>query len=95
MHSILFGYWVGGWGGRSPKGFVHYLVMLFFTLGSSKIHVFPETYPFDPVTTQNDHSKYVKHVFDGIYVFLALFGCWLRGWAGRGPPKGLIHNLLV
>ena len=46
MFFTLFGYWV--WGGGSPKGLVHNLLMQFFTLDSSKIEVF-ETYFFDAV----------------------------------------------
>ena len=46
MFSALFGYWVGGGGGGSPKGLVHNLLMQFFTPDSSKIEVF-ETYFFD------------------------------------------------
>ena len=38
MFFTLFGYW--GWGGGSPKGLVHNLLMQFVTLGSSKIEVF-------------------------------------------------------
>ena len=37
-----------GGGGGVPKGLVHNLLMLFFTLGSSKIEVF-ETHFFDTV----------------------------------------------
>ena len=40
----------GGGGGGAPKGFVHNLLMLFFTVASSKIEVF-ETYFFDTVIT--------------------------------------------
>ena len=41
MFFTLFGYWSGGGGGGgAPKGLVHNLLMLFFTLGSSKIEVF-------------------------------------------------------
>ena len=40
----------GGGGGGAPKGWVHNLLMQFFTLGSSKIEVF-ETCPFDIVIT--------------------------------------------
>ena len=40
----------GGWGRGSPKGWVHGLLMQFFTLGSSKIKVFG-TYFFDVVIT--------------------------------------------
>ena len=68
------------------------LLIQFFTLGSSKIEVF-ETYFFDNVTTQYDHPRYVKHVLGRLYVFFTLFGYWLPGeW---GPPKGLVHNLLM
>ena len=55
-------------GGGSPNGLVHNLLVQFFTLGSSKIEVF-ETCFFDVVTTQNDHTRYVKHVSGRIYVF--------------------------
>ena len=60
-------------GGGSPKGWVHNLLMPFFTLGSSKIEVFKTCF-FDIVTTQNDHPRYVKRVLGRIYVFLTLFG---------------------
>ena len=66
--------------------------MQFFTLGSSKIEVF-ETYFFDIMTTQYDHPRYVRHVLGRIHVFFTLFGYWVRG--GGGPPKGLLHNLLM
>ena len=46
----LFGYWVRGGGGGSPKGLVYNLLTQFFTLGSSKIEVY-ETYVFDIVIT--------------------------------------------
>ena len=39
MFFTLFGYWAQG-GGVSPKGWVHNLLMQFFTLGSSKFEVF-------------------------------------------------------
>ena len=55
------------------KGFVHNLLMQFFTLGSSKIQVF-ETCFFDIMTIENDHLRYVKHVSGLIYVFFTLFG---------------------
>ena len=45
MIFSLFGYWVGG---GLPR--VHNLLMLFFTLDSSKMEVF-ETYFFDIVIT--------------------------------------------
>ena len=38
MFFTLFGYWVGG--GGSLKGWVHNLLMQFFTPDSSKIEVF-------------------------------------------------------
>ena len=67
-------------GGGSPKGWVHNLLMQFFTLGSSKIEVF-ETYFSATVVTQNDHPRYVKHVLGRIYVgfFHILCVCCL-GW---------------
>ena len=40
MFFTLFGNRVRGGGGGSPKGWVHNLLMQFFTLGSSKIEVF-------------------------------------------------------
>ena len=48
----LFGYQFrgGGGGGGAPKGWVHNLLMQFFTLGSSKIEVF-ETCFYDIVIT--------------------------------------------
>ena len=52
----------------SPKGWVHNLLMQFFTLGSSKIEVF-ETCFYDIVTIQYDHPRCVKHV-------LGLFTCF-------------------
>ena len=67
----LFGYQVGG--GGSPKGLVHNLLMLFFTLGCSKIEVFKTCF-YDIVTTQNDHPRYVKHVLGRVYTFFTLFG---------------------
>ena len=91
MFFTLFGYWVGGGGGGSPKGLVHNLLMQFFNLDSSKIEVL-ETFFFDVVITQNDHPRYVKHVLGRIYVFFTLFGYWVRG---GGSPKGLVHNLLM
>ena len=48
-----------GGGGGSPQGLVHNLLMQFFTLGSSKIEG-SETYFFEVVTTQYDHSKVCK-----------------------------------
>ena len=65
-------------GGSSPKGWVHNLLVQFFTLGSSKIEVF-ETYFSDTVITQNDHPRYVKHVLGRIYVFFSL-SCVCIAW---------------
>ena len=59
--------------GGAPKGWVHNLLLQFFTLDSSKIEVF-ETCFYDIVTTYNDHSRYVKHVLGRIYMFFTLFG---------------------
>ena len=73
-------------------GLVHNLLMQFFTVESSKMEVF-ETYFFDIVITQNDHSSYVKHALGCIYVVFTLFGYWVGG--GGGSPKGLVHNLLM
>ena len=49
MVFTLFGYYLGG-GGGAPKGWVHNLLMQFFTLGSSKMEVF-EPYFSDTVIT--------------------------------------------
>ena len=46
------------------------------------------------MTTQNDHSRYVKHVLGRIYVFFTLFGYQVGG-GGGGAPKGRVHNLLM
>ena len=72
MSLTPFWYWPNGGAGFS-KGLVHNLLMLCFTLGSSKIKVF-ETYFYDIVITQHDHPRYVKHVLGCIYVFFTLFG---------------------
>ena len=69
----LFGYQLGGGGGGSPRGWVHNLLVQFFTPDSSKMEVF-QTCFFDIVTTQNDHPRYVKHVLGRIYMFFTLFG---------------------
>ena len=50
MFFTLFGYWAHGGGGGAPKGWVHNLLMQFFTLGSSKVEVF-ETCFYDIVIT--------------------------------------------
>ena len=80
----------GGGGGGAPKGWVHNLLMQFFTLDSSKIELFKTCF-FDMVTTQYDHPSYAKHVLGRIYMFFTLFGYWVGG----GSSKGLVHNLLV
>ena len=49
MFFTLFGYWVGG-GGGAPKGWVHSLLMQFFTLDSPKMEVFKTCF-FDILTT--------------------------------------------
>ena len=48
MFFTLFGYWV--WGGGSPKGLVHNVLMQVFTVASSKIEVV-KTFFFDIVIT--------------------------------------------
>ena len=53
-----------------------------------------ETYFFDIVTTQNDHPRYIKHVFGRIYVSFTLFGYEVQG-GGGGVSQGLVHNWLM
>ena len=50
MFFTLFGYWSHGGGGGATKGWVHNLIMQFFTLGSTKLKVF-EVYFSDTVIT--------------------------------------------
>ena len=50
MFFTLFGYWVRGRGGGSPKGLVHNLLMQFFTRSSSKSK-FPKLIVFEVVIT--------------------------------------------
>ena len=50
MFFTLFGYSVQGGGGGAPKGWLHNLLMQFFTLGSSKIVVFESSF-YDIVIT--------------------------------------------
>ena len=50
MFFTLFGYWVRGGGGGSPKELLHNLLVQFFSLHSSKIEIF-RTYFFDSVIT--------------------------------------------
>ena len=50
MFFTRFGSSLHGGGGGAPKGWVHNLLLQFFTLGSSKIDVF-ETCLFDIVIT--------------------------------------------
>ena len=84
--------WVLGWGeGGAPKGWVHNLLIQFFTLDSSKIEVFKPCF-FDIVTIQYDHPSYPKHVLGCIYMVFTLFGYWVGG--GR-TPTGWVHNLLA
>ena len=66
--------------------------MQFFTLSSSKIEV-SETHFFDTMITENDHTRYVKHVLGCIYVFFTLFGYWTR--RGGGLPRDWYTNLLM
>ena len=87
MFFTLCGYWAHGGGGGSPNGWVHNLLMQFFTLRSSKIEVF-ETYFFHTMITQNDHPSYVKHVSGHIYVHFTLFGYWAHGGGGVSQRMG-------
>ena len=73
MFFTQFGYKVGGGVSQGIGTQPAYALMQFFTPDSSKIQAF-ETCFFDIVTTQNDHTSYVKHVLSRIYVFLTLFG---------------------
>ena len=82
MFFTLFGYWVGGEGG-APKGWVHNLLIQFFTLDSSKIEVFKTCF-FDIVTTQYDHFPYPKHVLGRIYMVFTLFGHRVGGGVSQG-----------
>ena len=50
MFFTLSGYWVCGVWGGVQTGWVHNLLVQFFTLGISKMEVF-ETYFFDAVIT--------------------------------------------
>ena len=81
--SPYLGIGLGGGGGGAPKGWVHNLLMQFFTLDSSKIEVFKTCF-FDILTTQYDHPSYAKHALGRIYMFFTLFGYWVGG----GSPKG-------
>ena len=101
MFSAALGYFspylgigLGGGGGGAPNGWVHNLLMQFFTLDSSKIEVF-KTFFFDVVTTQYDHPRYVKHVFGRIGIFFTLFGYWVWGggsqWMGTQPAYAVFH----
>ena len=85
MFFTLFGYWVGGGGGGSPKGLVHNLLMQLFTRDNSKIELFKICF-FDIVTTQYDHPSYLKYVLGRIYMFFTLFGYWPHG---GGVPQGI------
>ena len=74
----------GGLRGVSPKGLVHNLLMLFFTLDSSKMENF-ETDFCDTIITCNDHPKYVKHV---LRVFHRIWVLGARG-GGGGSSQGM------
>ena len=65
--------------------------MQFLSLNSSKIEIF-ETCFFAIVTTQNDHTCYVKHVLGLFYVFFTLFGHWVPEGVSQGTST---HNLLM
>ena len=68
-------------GGGGTKGCrVHYLLMQFSGLGSSKMEI-SETDFFHTLTIQNDQISYVKHVLAPLHVFFTLFGCM---WGGGG-----------
>ena len=71
MFFTLLGDWFSGRG--SPKALVHNLLMQLFTLGTSKVEVF-ETWFYDIVIAENDHSRDVTHVSGRIYLYLSLFG---------------------
>ena len=77
---------IGCGGGRTSNGPVHYLLMQFFTVSSSKIEVFG-THFFDIVATPNYHLSYAKHVLGSIYVFFYPF--WVLR-VGGGGPNGLM-----
>ena len=47
------------WGGGSPKGLVHILLVQLITMGSSKLQAAKAF--FCMLTTHNDHPRYVKH----------------------------------
>ena len=75
----------GGGGEGSPKGLVDNLLLQILV---------PESYFFYLVATHNDQSRFVKHALGRIGVlFTILRACVLGG--GGGPPKGLLHNLLL
>ena len=73
-------------GARRGGALVRNLLVQFSTLGSSKIEE-AKTYFFYITTTQNDHPTYGKHVLGSIYVFLTLFGYWVRAGGGGGLPR--------
>ena len=70
--------WVLG-GGRLPRGLGHNPLMLFSSLGSSKMKISAADF-FDTLTIQNDQISHLKHVLAPLYAFFTLFGCW--GWGG-------------
>ena len=63
-----------GEGGETSKEPLHNLLVKVFTLGSSKDDVV-QSYGF------------VRHVLGRIYVFVTLFGYWVRAGGGRGLPR--------
>ena len=73
---------VGRGGGGLPRGLGHNLLMLFSSLGSSKMEI-SKTDFFDILTIQTDQISYIKHV-SPLYVFFTLFGCW-----GGGGSQGV------
>ena len=87
MIFTLFGYWV--WGGGSPSGLVHNLLLQFCAMCSSKMEVC-ENYFFDTVITYNDHPRYVRHFLGSISVFLTLSGYYVCG-GGGGSPSTLVY----
>ena len=79
MFLTLFGYRVLE--GASQGTSTHHLLTQFSGLYSSKIENF-ETCFFAIVTTQNDHTQYVKHVLGLLYPFFTALGEWVWGKAG-------------
>ena len=79
FHLIcVLGAWGGGRGGKVPKGLVHNLLMLFFTLGSSKIEVF-KPYCF---LISCPHKMTIQPMYGMFYTVLHLI--WVLGALGGG-----------